>query len=414
MINVEKLKRDEPKLLEYLKSNNYCESYSLKFSSVISQIIELDTKQSIESVCDFIELFHLYFEHKWKPKTAKYMLGIFRTIDNFENNGIYPNGTKNLSLYDRKSFQDLSPSYQDLLVGFGKEMKGKKSSHTIDNIICAATTFFSFLQAQGFQSLSDISQTSILSTLADPRYPQHNSTSRNGIKHILQFGADNGNQDCERILNYLPGTKSKKGLVDDLSDQEIKKIDKGLSENILSKRDTAILTLMRFTGMRASDVSTLKLSDIDWDKDIITKIQKKTNNPVTLPLLIPVGNAIYDYLESERPVSDSSYLFLSERAPHHPISAGAVSRISIKSLPKLEVRTSSTEHKQKGSHLFRHYVATSLMEQGNSQPLISSVLGQESPNSLNPYLSADDRHLKECGRDINRFPVVEDVFDLEN
>ena len=69
-----------------------------------------------------------------------------------------------------------------------------------------------------------------------------------------------------------------------------------------------------------------------------------------------------------------------------------------------------TEGNRKGLHLFRHRLATDLLGNGIPQPIISSILGQIAPKSLDTYLSADFKHLKECALSIERFPVSEEVF----
>jgi site-specific recombinase XerD len=65
---------------------------------------------------------------------------------------------------------------------------------------------------------------------------------------------------------------------------------------------------------------------------------------------------------------------------------------------------------RRGFHLFRHHLATTLLENGIEQPVISSTLGHQSPNSLNSYLETDFLHLKECALSIDRFPVKKEVF----
>ncbi|MGV8983124.1 hypothetical protein [Clostridium sp.] len=67
---------------------------------------------------------------------------------------------------------------------------------------------------------------------------------------------------------------------------------------------------------------------------------------------------------------------------------------------------------RKGTHIFRHYLASCLMSNGIPQPIISRTLGHTSPDSLEPYLRADFVHLKECALSIEKFSVAEDVFDL--
>lgn len=53
-------------------------------------------------------------------------------------------------------------------------------------------------------------------------------------------------------------------------------IDRVLAQGVLSKRDTAICMMLMETGIRGVDICNLKLTDIDWKKDIIYITQKKT------------------------------------------------------------------------------------------------------------------------------------------
>lgn len=66
---------------------------------------------------------------------------------------------------------------------------------------------------------------------------------------------------------------------------------------------------------------------------------------------------------------------------------------------------------KKGFHLFRHHLATSLLENGVEQPIISRTMGHQSPESLDTYLGADFIHLKECALSIKCFPIKEEVFN---
>ena len=67
--------------------------------------------------------------------------------------------------------------------------------------------------------------------------------------------------------------------------------------------------------MRAVDVCNIKLSDIDWNKDIIYIKQQKTGMALNIPLRKSYGNAIVDYILNERPECTSKYLFVRELAP---------------------------------------------------------------------------------------------------
>ena len=70
------------------------------------------------------------------------------------------------------------------------------------------------------------------------------------------------------------------------------------------------------------------------------------------------------------------------------------------------------ENERKSLHLFRHNVATALLQGGVQQPVISATLGHASPDSLDRYLSAEFKRLKECSLSIEYFPVGKGVFDV--
>jgi len=88
------------------------------------------------------------------------------------------------------------------------------------------------------------------------------------------------------------------------------------------KRDYAILLLATSAGLRAGDLASLKLSDIDWIKDEIHLIQGKTQETLILPLDKNVGNASADYILNGRPVSDSKNIFLRSCAPYNGLHDG--------------------------------------------------------------------------------------------
>ncbi len=61
---------------------------------------------------------------------------------------------------------------------------------------------------------------------------------------------------------------------------------------------------------------------------------------------------------------------------------------------------------------FRRYLATKLLRNGVTPRYISEIMGHISSESLNPYIDADIVHLRECGIDISKYPVGEEVFDV--
>jgi integrase len=169
--------------------------------------------------------------------------------------------------------------------------------------------------------------------------------------------------------------------------------------------------LALYTGLRGCDIVGMTFDSIDWDKDLIYITQQKTDFPLELPLTAIVGNAIYDYLTCERPHVGNRYLFLSQNKPYDRLKSRSIGNVAARIMKAAGIRQSKGD--RKGLHIFRHHLATSLLGNGVSRPVISRTLGHTSPVSLEPYLSADFPHLKECAINIERFPIPEGVFSYE-
>ena len=68
------------------------------------------------------------------------------------------------------------------------------------------------------------------------------------------------------------------------------------------------------------------------------------------------------------------------------------------------------EGDRRGTHIFRHRVATKMLENNVAPAIISQTMGHGSPDSLNTYLYSDMVHLKECSLSISMFPMEKEVF----
>ena len=180
------------------------------------------------------------------------------------------------------------------------------------------------------------------------------------------------------------------------------------TENNLSYRDRAIGHLLYFTGLRCCDISNLRFSDIDLDKEEISITQQKTDVPLKVSLSAIVGNAVFDYVVEERKKSDIPYIFLSCNPPYGKLKPGSIGVIANQIYKNAEIRQNPND--RRGGHLFRHNLATTMLENGVPKIVISKAMGQTSPASVESYLSADMVHLKECSLSIDAFPVRKGVF----
>jgi integrase len=203
--------------------------------------------------------------------------------------------------------------------------------------------------------------------------------------------------DLEYIIAHNRFPKREK-LPSIYNADEIKRIEASVEQTgPVGKRDYAILLLASRLGLRASDIRKLKFSNIDWDHNKIVFTQYKTGKPVELPLLAEIGESIVNYLQYARPVSDLQEVFLSARPPYRPMGhysvTGVISRI---------MRESGVDISQRkfGPHSMRHSLASRLLANGVSLPVISESLGHDNTLSTMEYLRVDVLSLAECTLDV--------------
>ena len=93
-------------------------------------------------------------------------------------------------------------------------------------------------------------------------------------------------------------------------------------------RDYAILLLLTVYGLRCSEVTNMKLKDIDWRNETLYLRRAKNCRPQVLPLLPIVGDAIIRYIKEARfNKSGNEYLFLCRRAPHEQLSTSTIYKL---------------------------------------------------------------------------------------
>jgi len=148
-------------------------------------------------------------------------------------------------------------------------------------------------------------------------------------------------------------------------------------------RDKAILLLLARFGLRASDVASLKLGDIDWSQGTFTVIGKNRRE-TKLPLPQDVGDAILNYLQQARPRVQFDYVFVTAVAPWEAITSNAVQHVAARAIRRAGVETPSL-----GSHILRHSAATGLLRQGASLQVIGEVLRHRDIDTTALYAKVD-------------------------
>jgi site-specific recombinase XerD len=150
------------------------------------------------------------------------------------------------------------------------------------------------------------------------------------------------------------------------------------------KRNYAILLLLARLGLRACEIVSLRLDDIDWENGHIT-IRCKGGRWAKLPLPTDVGEAVAIYLRSGRPRCVCRQIFIRHRAPIR----GFAHSITVSTIVRRALIRAGIDSVRKGAHLFRHTLATDLLRQGASLDEIGELLRHRSPNTTAIYAKVD-------------------------
>ncbi|MBU3191927.1 tyrosine-type recombinase/integrase [Clostridium bowmanii] len=411
-MNVQNLRDNYPKLISYMKANGYSKTYVVRFEREIKKI--LSTMDSMEWSC----YKDVYLEYTKTSQSKDYLRDkrtIIGAIEQFDVHGRYPDGSRRHELFQRGAYPLLSQEFKFIIDYYceAERKRGKKAT-TIYTESHNASTFFLSLQQKGINSLVEITEESVLSIFMSTDGLMLKSCSyKKKIAAVLKAYTTCHPETSHRILAFLPALRETRKNIQYLTPEEIQKIKEAIAngKDLLTLCDKAIGMLALYTGLRGCDIAGMTLDSIEWDKDLICIRQQKTESPLELPLTAVVGNAIYDYLASERPHTKSRYIFISQNKPYDRLKSRSIGNVAGRIMKASGTRQSKGD--RKGFHIFRHHLATTLLGNGVPQPVISRTLGHTSPDSLEPYLSADFPHLKECSISIECFPVLEEVFSHE-
>jgi integrase/recombinase XerD len=195
------------------------------------------------------------------------------------------------------------------------------------------------------------------------------------------------------LATCVPGAPgwSLVGLPRHLSPEQVQKVLDSCDRNRpAGRRDFAILLLLARLGLRAGEIATIKLDDLDWDTGTIT-VHGKSRRSARLPLPQEIGEAIADYLCNERPKCKSRQVFITARPPHRPFhDVVTISMVATRALKNADMTGTRT-----GSHVFRHSLATTMLKNGASLGEIGDILRHRNSATTQIYAKVDVSALRE-------------------
>lgn len=160
--------------------------------------------------------------------------------------------------------------------------------------------------------------------------------------------------------------------------------------SVCGKRDYAMLLLLATYGLRACEVATLTLDDIDWHNGRLKIRDRKAGNTTTYPLSAVVGAAIVDYLKNARPTTTHREVFMRTAAPLAPIGHAAVVARAGHFIRKAGINVP-----RPGSHVLRHSCVQRLLNAHFSLKHIGDYVGHRNASSTQIYAKIAIEQLRE-------------------
>jgi integrase/recombinase XerD len=148
----------------------------------------------------------------------------------------------------------------------------------------------------------------------------------------------------------------------------------------ISLRADAILVLFGIYGLRSIEISSLLLSDVDFEEHILTIRRAKGGRTQRFPLHVAAANALSDYLEVSRPACLCTNFFITHDPPYRATTHASLRCIVANRMKSLHIKSALMS-----THALRHSCATELLNRGISMSEIARYLGHKDCRSVGVY-----------------------------
>lgn len=155
-------------------------------------------------------------------------------------------------------------------------------------------------------------------------------------------------------------------------------------------RNKTMIELLYATGMRVSELLSLRLSDVYFEESLI-KVTGKGNKQRFIPVYQSALDLLRRYISDIRPKCQLSkksenFIFLNKKG-------SPLSRVMVFTFIKKYARMSGVQ-KSVSPHTFRHSFATHLVEAGADLRSVQDLLGHESILTTEIYTHLSQKHLR--------------------
>jgi integrase/recombinase XerC len=226
-------------------------------------------------------------------------------------------------------------NYQQIRAWVSHLIKNKIAARSVNRKLSALKSFFKFLQRQQIIDINPMSK------ISGPKIP----------KRLPVFVDEHQMEDLFTDVIF--------------------------EEGFNGHRDKLILDILYQTGIRRSELTHLKESDVDLFNSTI-KVLGKRNKERIIPISLLLKRNLEGYLRVKKELNLSNFMLLvSEKG--HTLSDQAVYRSVKKYLSQI------TTAKKKSPHVLRHTFATHLLNNGADINAVKDLLGHANLSATQIY-----------------------------
>lgn len=289
---------------------------------------------------------------------------------------------------DKQSYANLAKAFRRYL-----KLERDSSPNTIDAYLRDVDKLAHFLDGEGIAfteaSLENLEHFS--ATLCDLGIgPRSQARILSGIRTFYHFLVLDGYMDQDPT-ELLESPQQAEHLPEVLSTEEVDLLEGALDpEKWESNRNRAIIEVLFSCGLRVSELTNLRLSNIYWEEQyvrVLGKGRKERLVPISPRALEELERWFADREAMKIKPGEEDYVFLNRRGAH-------LTRTMVLIMIK-DCAVKAGIQKTISPHTLRHSFATVLLEGGADLRAIQMMLGHESIGTTEIYMHLDTTTLRQ-------------------
>ena len=371
-------------LSELLESKSYCPGTLVNYRRMQSRISMFMQRRKITEYSESVGEYFLanYMTKKiYSAQYQRFIKTVLRRLDELSNGIGYKLAKQSPRVPAPSQFEGLLEAYMKYCAGIGNK------ENTIASKRRFCTDFLCHMAEAGCENVCDISTVYICKAVLSIGNKDSFAVIRSFLRHLYENGILN--KDFSRII---PKYRRPVPLPTTYSDEEIRLLEGVIDRTTKTgKRNYAVVLLASRLGMRSGDIAGMAFDGIDFDRDSISFIQNKTGQPLSLPLLPHIREAVQDYIWHARPDVKNGWLFIKAKAPFEKISTSIIRHTLTEYFKAAGIDISNKKH---GPHTLRSSMASSMVNSDVPYDVVRKALGHTGPQAIKHYAKVDIGNLR--------------------